>query len=406
MTATSIPAREHKVVGRYELVEQISNGSMGNVFRARDRESGATVALKLFTSVVSANEKFGQRISREIGAASKLDHPNIVRVLEFGKDTGRAFFAMEFVEGTSLGQLIENGGKVEEDDAVRIITQVAQALHYAHNRRVIHRDVKPDNVLVRPDGHVKLTDFGLAKDGDDERELTRAATGLGTPHFMSPEQYEDARNATALSDVYSLGATLYTAVTGKLPFADCTSLVALAKKAKGDIPSPRDLVPSLSEHVDNAIRRAMHPDPAKRPLTCLHFIQLLSEGRKSRKRSGGISTLSTTRPLSDERRNAERHAFRLGTLCVINTGASGGEAPEEWPTRIVDVSETGLGVMLARRFEKGAMFCIEVQGDATHKAVSLRVKVARVKKEPLGHWFHGCQFLYALSTDDLRALLG
>lgn len=404
----TLSPRDLKVVGRFELLERLSDGSMGSVYRARDRDSGSIVALKLFTSVVSANEKLAQRISREIQAASKLDHPNIVRVIEFGKDTGRSFYTMEFVEGCSLGQMIETDGPIEEESSVRILTQVAQALHYAHNRRVIHRDVKPDNVLVRPDGHVKLTDFGLAKDGDDDRELTRAATGLGTPHFMAPEQYEDARNATALSDVYSLGATLFTAVTGKLPFADCTSLIALARKAKGDIPSPKSLAPKLSEHVDAAIRAAMHPEPTKRPMNCLFFIQMLSQGRKARKRSGPISTQSTTRPATEgsERRAAERHSFRIGTLCVINTGATGGEASEEWPTRIVDVSETGLGVILARRFEKGAMFAIEVQGDARSPAVTLRVKVVRVHKEPLGHWFHGCQFLFSLSEDDLRSLVG
>lgn len=405
---TTAPARDLRSIGRYDLIEKISTGTLGNVYRAVDRDSQLVAAVKVLTSQVTANSKIGQRFSREVQAAAKLDHPNIVRVLEFGTENGRAFFAMEFVEGESLGQRIESDGPLNEDDAVRVVTQVAQALHYAHSRRVIHRDVKPDNVLVRPDGHVKLADFGLAKDADDERELTKAAAGLGTPHFMSPEQYEDAKNATVLSDVYSLGATLYCAVTGKVPFESCTTIQAIAKMAKGEIPSPRELVPRLSDHVDTAIRRAMNPDSSRRPLTCLHFIQLLSGGRKARKRSGSIASTDTHRslPTVSERRGAERHLFRIGTTCVINTAASGGEAPEDWPTRIVDVSESGVGVILARRFEKGAMFVVEVEGDAKNPAVTLRVKVVRVRKETIGHWFHGCKFLFPLAEDDLKALLG
>ena len=112
---------------------------------------------------------------------------------------------MEYVEGESLGGLIAKHGRLPEGQAVRIITQAAQGLHYAHRRRVIHRDVKPDNILVRTDGRAKLADFGLAKDKEDDKDLTRPATGLGTPHFMAPEQYTDAKNAGVRCDVYSLG---------------------------------------------------------------------------------------------------------------------------------------------------------------------------------------------------------
>jgi hypothetical protein len=160
--------------------------------------------------------------------------------------------------------------------------------------------------------------------------------------------------------------------------------------------------------VDAAIRRAMNPEPSRRPLTCLHFIQLLSGGRKAnRKRPGSGTTAKRTAPLDgSERRQSERHIFRIGTTCVISTGATGSDASEDWPTRVVDVSETGVGLILARRFEKGAKFAVEVEGDANNPAVTLRVKVVRVREESFGHWFHGCQFLSPLSEDDLKALLG
>ena len=266
--------------------------------------------------------------------------------------------------------------------------------------------MKPDNVLLRSDGLAKLADFGLAKDFDDDQHLTKAASGLGTPHFMAPEQYEDAKNATALSDVYSLGATLYCTVTGRLPFENCKNLLALVMQARGTTLSPRDLAPGLSEHVDAAIRQAMSPDPAHRPATCLKFVELLAGGRRGARKSSGAANARTPAPDGAERRVAVRHRFRMGTSCVINTGASGGEAPEDWPTKVVDLSESGVGIVLARRFEPGAKFAVEMEGDESHPAVTLRVRVVRVRPETLGHWFHGCKFLYPLPEEDLQALLG
>ena len=129
------PSREPKVIGRYDLVEKIGSGGMGSVFRGRDRETDRAVAVKVLTSAVSANERTLQRFAQEFQAASKLDHPNIVRSLDFGSANGRAFLAMELIEGESLGRMIERDGPLSEDAAIRIITQVAQALHYAHRRR-------------------------------------------------------------------------------------------------------------------------------------------------------------------------------------------------------------------------------------------------------------------------------
>ena len=142
--------------------------------------------------------------------------------------------------------LKEDRGRLSENEAVRIITQIAQALHYAHLKQVIHRDVKPDNILVLPDGRAKLTDFGLAKDYNNDQDLTRQASGLGTPNFMAPEQFADAKTVGPRSDVYSLAATLYSAVTGRLPFAAKTPFATLVKKEQ-ESPSVRLWVPGLSE---------------------------------------------------------------------------------------------------------------------------------------------------------------
>ncbi|HZU36286.1 MAG TPA: serine/threonine-protein kinase [Gemmataceae bacterium] len=270
-----------QVVGDYELLEKIAEGGMGTVYRARHRQRGEVVAVKMVPAGMASNAVLLKRFENEFRAASSLDHPNIVRALDYGTVGGRSFLAMEFVEGESLGQRLERTGKLAEAEAVRIITLAAQGLHHAHKSGLIHRDVKPDNIMITPDGQVKLADLGLVKDVDTDLNLTRTGRGLGTPHFMAPEQFRNAKNADVRCDIYSLGATLYQMVTGELPFKSLGPLDAWMKKVNNELPPPRQLVPDLSERVDWAIRRAMHSDPTQRPASCREFIEDLT-GQSSR----------------------------------------------------------------------------------------------------------------------------
>ena len=183
---------------------------------------------------------------------------------------------MEFVEGESLGQRIERDGAIPEAEAIRIIAQVAQGLHRAHKQNLVHRDVKPDNILVTPEGVAKLADLGLVKETDADLNLTKTGRGLGTPHFMAPEQFRNAKNADVRCDVYSLGATLYMMVTGELPFRSNGPLEAWMKKVQNDLTPPRKVMPSLSERVDWAIRRAMAAQADHRPASCREFVEDLT----------------------------------------------------------------------------------------------------------------------------------
>jgi serine/threonine protein kinase len=405
--ALKMARREPTAVGRFELREKLGAGGMGTVYLGLDRDTGETVAVKVLGAKLKENPKLHYRMVQEFRSASKLDHPNIVRAIDLALDGSSAYLVMEYVEGDSLGGLIAKHGRLPEGQAVRIITQAAQGLHYAHRRRVIHRDVKPDNILVRTDGRAKLADFGLAKDKENDKDLTRPATGLGTPHFMAPEQYHDAKNAGVLCDVYSLGATLYMAVTGKLPFESCVSLVTLAKKIKGDVPPPRELVPDLSEQVDEAIRRAMSPDPTKRPQSCLQFAQLLpSSGQWGRLGEHGARSKAAIPKASHERRTSPRHPCTLGVSCVIDTDhfASGKETEEAWPGTVHDLAPRGVGLVIPRRFETGTVLRLDLES-TTGAVRGLPVRVAHVRSEALGHWFHGCVFPDPLTDTDLRDLL-
>jgi serine/threonine protein kinase len=162
---------------------------------------------------------------------------------------------------------------LSEADAIHVISQVCEGLHGAHKQGLIHRDVKPDNVLLTDDLIAKLTDLGLVRDVESDDNLTRTGRGLGTPYFMAPEQFRNAKHVDVRSDVYSLGATLYMSITGRPPFEKCSPLDCWVKKTRDDFPAPKELVPGISDRLDFAIRRAMRADPANRPRSCREFME-------------------------------------------------------------------------------------------------------------------------------------
>ncbi len=265
-----------QLIGDYEVVEKIAEGGMGSVFKARHPETGEIVAIKVVSPHLTKNKVLLKRFEQEYNVASTLTHPNIIRALGFGYTGVSPYLVMEFVDGKSLGAIIEGGGPLSEEESIRIIVQVAQGLHKAHKQGLVHRDVKPDNILINNFGEAKLADLGLVKELEADLNLTRTGRGLGTPHFMAPEQFRNAKNADVRCDVYSLGATLYMMVTGELPFKSLSPLDAWMKKVDNKLTPAKELAPHITDRVDWAIRRSMHPEPEKRPRSCQEFIEDLT----------------------------------------------------------------------------------------------------------------------------------
>src|SRR4051794_17032178 len=283
-----------ETIGSYDLTEKIAEGGMGTVYKGRHRLTGEAVAIKVMPSHLLTNPVYLKRFEQEYTAARTLDHPNIVRAIDFGRENGTPYLVMEFVEGESVGAKLERDGRIPVADAIKLIVQVAQGLHRAHKQGLVHRDVKPDNILVTADGTAKLADLGLVKTSDADLNLTRTGRGLGTPHFMAPEQFRDAKNADARCDIYSLGATLYQMVTGELPFRSSGPLDAWMKKINNELVPPRKLVPDLPERIDWAIRRAMNADPEQRPLSCREFVEDLT-GHSTRR----LPTTDSSAPINE-----------------------------------------------------------------------------------------------------------
>jgi serine/threonine protein kinase len=274
----------------YELLAKIARGGTATVYKARNSLTGAPVAIKVLAPQVAADAVLRQRFEQEFRAASRLHHPNIVRLLDFGGAATSPYLVMEFVEGENLGDRIEREGRLAPGEAVRLIAQVARALEYAHQEGLVHRDVKPDNILLTVADDARLTDFGLVKQLGEDVDLTAPGQGLGTLNFIAPEQLVNAKGIDRRCDVYGLGATLYMAVTGHCPFAARTPMQVFKKKIANEVSFPRAVVPTLSEHLDRVIRRAMHPDRGQRQASCAEFLHELTE------RGGFDDPAEATRP--------------------------------------------------------------------------------------------------------------
>jgi eukaryotic-like serine/threonine-protein kinase len=247
---------------RYRLDELIGEGGMAVVYRGYDLVLNRDVAVKLLRDQYGADENFLARFDREAQSAARLSHPNIVNVYDVGEDGDVRYIVMEHIEGPNLKDLIRRQGPFTVEGAAFVIRQIADGLDYAHARGLVHRDIKPHNVLVDNNGNVKVVDFGIAK-GISDSNLTEAGTGMGTVHYVSPEQAK-GEAATPLSDVYSTGVVLYEMLTRSVPF-DADSPVGVAMQHVTAVaPPPSEINPNLPPEIDDFIYTALAKDPMDR----------------------------------------------------------------------------------------------------------------------------------------------
>jgi serine/threonine-protein kinase len=271
------------VAGRYRLDGRLGAGGMSTVFLAHDTVLERAVAVKLLAEHLAEDEAFVARFRREALSAAKLQHPNIVQVFDSGqdRDSGRHYIVMEYVEGPSCADLIREQKQLEIADAVRYVADACHGLDYAHRAGVIHRDVKPGNLLVASEaGAVKLADFGIAKAAEQTR-ITQVGSVLGTAAYLSPEQAR-GEEAGPASDIYSLGVCAYQFLAGRLPH-EYSSLTELALKQQNDeVDAITPLRPDIPEALDRAIRVALHVDPAQRYGSAIEMAQAVTAGAQGR----------------------------------------------------------------------------------------------------------------------------
>lgn len=277
-TSDSATFREHKMqnlngttLGQYRVYECIGAGGMASVYRAVQTSLGREVALKVITAAVIDEEEFRERFENEARAVAQLDHPNILAIYDFGRSGGTTYIAMPLIRGGTLKDRTDRG-RLEVAQSRRILSELCDALQHAHQVGLVHRDVKPSNVLLHPDGRTLLSDFGLARRDGGPTALSAAGLPIGSPGYMAPEQAL-GRPIDARADIYSLGVLLFELLTGTLPFRGETALAVMVAAINDPVPSASALNPLLPAEVDRFFARVLGKEPAARPPTSAAMLQ-------------------------------------------------------------------------------------------------------------------------------------
>lgn len=283
-------AKGQRINDRYEIEKLIGEGGMANVYLARDTILDRRVAVKVLRGDLAGDEKFVRRFQREALSASSLSHPNIVEIYDVGEDEGNFYIVMEYIEGKTLKQLIKKRGVLSLSETMDIMLQLLDALASAHDSYIIHRDIKPQNIMIKDSGLVKITDFGIAV-ALNSTELTQTNSVMGSVHYLPPEQ-ASGKGSTIRSDIYSLGILMFEMLTGKVPFNGDSAVEIALKHMKDPLPSVREINPVVPQSVENIILTAA----AKNPKNRYHDVRQMAEDIKT--------------CLDEERQNEEKITFK------------------------------------------------------------------------------------------------
>jgi beta-lactam-binding protein with PASTA domain/predicted Ser/Thr protein kinase len=345
------------VDGRYAVLQRIGSGGMADVWLADDTHLQRRVALKVLHARFAQDGEFVERFRREAEAAAGLQHPNIVAVFDRGDVDGTYYIAMQYLEGRTLKQLVDAG--LTPERAVGLIRQVLEGARFAHHHGVVHRDLKPQNVIVDADGKATVTDFGIARAGVSE--ITQAGSVMGTPHYLSPEQAQGF-DVTAVSDLYSIGVMLYEALTGRVPF-EADSAVAVAMKQVSQPPQrPSSINPQISPALDAVVMRALEKEPGQRFQSADAFIAALDAALKEPGGTGGTAAFAALPPIvatpvepveEGEEESSRRLIWLLVAAAVLIGLLAGLALTRDTTTEVPNVTGESLNLAFARLQQDG-----------------------------------------------------
>ncbi len=369
----------------YTFLQKLGSGSVATVYKA-EASDGRIVAIKILDKGNELSEEIRLRFRREFQIAIRLEHPNIVRYLDFGVVYFRPFIVMEHVQGTTLWSHVQKKGPLDEASVRRLAMQIGSALDAGHALHILHRDVKPNNILLTPEGNAKLLDFGLVKDLESTLDLTAERAILGTPFFMAPEQFFDAKSADHRTDCYGLAASLFYAVSGKIPFK-YSGLGLLEKKLRGQFSPPgedEDLVPESFRH---GIALGLHPDPEKRIQSGAKLVEALnSPGPTMTPGVGAVQDL-------DRRSSLRRKCDLSGTISGEGTA------------KITDISSEGVCFVSEEKLKSKSLVTISFYFTQERDCWDYQARVVYASRWEDGLWRHGCRFVCPIDRAELLSIL-
>jgi serine/threonine-protein kinase len=304
---------------RYEVEELVGTGGMSSVFRAHDRLLDRKVALKVLHQQYSEDEEYIERFRREARAVAALSHPNIVTVIDRGEHDGRQFIVFEYIDGENLKALIQRRGPAPVVTALELAMQIARGLSFAHQQGLVHRDVKPQNILLNGDGQAKVTDFGIARSLDVQHGMTQTGTVLGTSDYIAPEQAQGQR-VDEHTDVYSLGVVVYEMLTNEVPFPGENFVAVAMRHINEEPPSIRDKRPDVSLRLEAAVQRAMAKRPEDRFQTMADFCRELEANLAEEQGATVVAPAQPKRARAPRRPGANPWPIILALLTLIAIG--------------------------------------------------------------------------------------
>lgn len=291
----------NREIAGYKLIEKVGAGTMGTVYKARQLSLDRPVAIKILSPHLSRKSNYVERFLREARAVAKLNHPNVISGIDVGEAEGVRYFVMEYASGLTVGQILERGGAMDESRVYRIAVQIARALEHADEAGLVHRDVKPDNILITKDGIAKLCDLGLAKDSPEQ------GVSMGTPNYISPEQAEAVEDVDIRADLYSFGATLYHMLAGRPPF-EGNAKVVMVKHLSEDPEALREIDPDVSEGMERVVSSLMQKDRNARPASPKQLIAMFDEYERGLRT--GAQAAAAQAPAAPARRQSARRRRR------------------------------------------------------------------------------------------------
>ncbi len=397
--STAVPSTP-KIFGPFEVIAKIGSGGSAAVYKVRHRASGKIAALKVCPRYVQLSPDAAKRFHQEFTTIRPLRHPNIVRAVGWGEHDGFTYLAMEYVPGQNLEMRLKDKGPLTAEEAVAVFLQIAEGLRYLHSHHILHRDVKPSNIFLTANNQAKLGDFGLIKNLIDDAHLTQSRKGMGTIEYGAPEQFEDARSVDPRCDLYSLAATLYTALTGKFPFGNGGPMQILHRKFLDQFVPLRLIVPGLDPAVDHLVNRCLRRDLAERPRQCEEFQAVLRNYRPGPV-GESCATPSDAGPEACRVKGADRRASvrfaadLTATFVPFHQNMRG-----RWDATILDVSRHGVRLRTPRAVAVNSVLQLTLGQNGRPELALVRwVKPVKDDMQTVG-----CSFIQPLSNQEVEAL--